>query len=233
MKGESGNDTGGAGSLFGGGALRHRVRRTVTLRLESIVSVSTYLLGPVLRRFLQLRPDARVRYHTCTSRIGYDDVGLGLVDLAIISDRMYHPRVKSLPVFREPMVLVMNGPAPAGAMLPSALDPVREVRMPWYPECDQWHDYWFGPDVQATVLLDQMAWMEDLLLDKGAWAVVPASVARRLPQGQGIQRCKLEQGPPDRIIYALLGQTQKPLMDEFLEAMRQGLSGQPELESYL
>lgn len=105
--------------------------------------------------------------------------------------------------------------------------------MPWYPECDQWHDYWFGPDVQATVLLDQMAWMEDLLLDKGAWAVVPASVARRLPQGQGIQRCKLEQGPPDRIIYALLGQTQKPLMDEFLEAMRQGLAGQPELESYL
>ena len=195
--------------------------------------MSTYLLGPVLRRFLQLRPDARVRYHTCTSRIGYDDVGLGLVDLAIISDRMYHPRVKSLPVFREPMVLVMNGPAPAGAMLPSALDPVREVRMPWYPECDQWHDYWFGPDVQATVLLDQMAWMEDLLLDKGAWAVVPASVARRLPQGQGIQRCKLEQGPPDRIIYALLGQTQKPLMDEFLEAMRQGLAGQPELESYL
>ena len=210
-----------------------KLNGTVTLRLESIVSVSTYLLGPVLRRFLQLRPDARVRYHTCTSRIGYDDVGLGLVDLAIISDRMYHPRVKSLPVFREPMVLVMNGPAPAGAMLPSALDPVREVRMPWYPECDQWHDYWFGPDVQATVLLDQMAWMEDLLLDKGAWAVVPASVARRLPQGQGIQRCKLEQGPPDRIIYALLGQTQKPLMDEFLEAMRQGLAGQPEMESYL
>ena len=117
-----------------------KLNGSVTLRLESIVSVSTYLLGPVLRRFLQLRPDARVRYHTCTSRIGYDDVGLGLVDLAIISDRMYHPRVESLPVFREPMVLVMNGPAPAGTMLPSALDPVREVRMPWYPECDQWHD---------------------------------------------------------------------------------------------
>ena len=210
-----------------------KLNGSVTLRLESIVSVSTYLLGPVLRRFLQLRPDARVRYHTCTSRIGYDDVGLGLVDLAIISDRMYHPRVESLPVFREPMVLVMNGPAPAGTMLPSALDPVREVRMPWYPECDQWHDYWFGPDVQATVLLDQMAWMEDLLLDERAWAVVPASVARRLPQGQGIQRCKLEQGPPDRIIYALLGQIRKPLMDDFLEAMRQGLAGQPELECYL
>ena len=35
-----------------------KLNGTVTLRLESIVSVSTYLLGPVLRRFLQRAPDA-------------------------------------------------------------------------------------------------------------------------------------------------------------------------------
>lgn len=209
-----------------------RLNGDFVLNLESIVSVSTYILGPVLRRFLREDARVRVQYHNCRSIMGYEDVALGMADLAFISDDMFHRRVETVPAFREPMVLVMNrAEAPERPIHPTMLDPARAVRMPWNPECDQWHDYWFGADALPTVLLDHMAWMEDLLQDEGAWAVMPTSVARRL--SGAVRRCPMEEAPPDRIIYYLRGERPKPLTDVFLRVLREELQRMPELECYL
>ncbi|MBQ8647599.1 MAG: LysR family transcriptional regulator, partial [Oscillospiraceae bacterium] len=179
-----------------------RLDNGLVLNLESIVSVSTYILGPALRRFLREDDRVRVKYQNCRSIMGYEDVAMGMADLAFISDNMFRRRVETVPAFREPMVLVMNrDKAPEQPVHPTMLDPAREVRMPWNPECDQWHDYWFGADAMPTILLDHMAWMEDLLQDEGAWAVMPTSVARRL--SGAVHRCPMVETPPDRIIYYL------------------------------
>ena len=44
---------------------------------------------------------------------------------------------------------------------PSALDPSRELRLPWNPEYDLWHSFWFSSAAAPRVVLDQMSLLED------------------------------------------------------------------------
>lgn len=68
---------------------------------------------------------------------------------------------------------------------PSCLDPEKEIRLPWNPEYDTWHDYWFGLGVRPRVMLDQMSLMEYFLREKGCWVIAPEYIARMLEAGAG------------------------------------------------
>ena len=51
-----------------------------------------------------------------------------------------------MPLFREKMVLITekNNPLPNN-MKAENLDAVKEVRLPWYPEYELWHEIYFRP----------------------------------------------------------------------------------------
>ena len=130
-------------------------------RVASVGSVSTYILAPVLQRFL-LDGTSSLTFHQYHSLESYGYVERGEVDLAFISDDMFRRQVETIPAFREPMRLVTRPGSPLPQHVhPSQLDSAREIRMQWNPE--------YGRAQLHT----------------------------------------LQEGPPDRIIYYLLGPRRK------------------------
>ncbi len=112
------------------------------------------------------------------------------------------------------------------------LDPSREVRLPWNDEYDAWHMRHFPEDVYPHVYLDQMSLMEEFV-GENTWAVVPASVGYRL-QEKGIPLRRLENGPPDRMIfYLVLDGNENRLIGRFLYHLDACLRTVPLVKSFL
>ena len=211
--------------------------QTPALRVASVGSLSTYLLPPVFRDFLD--PGRALTFHNYHSREAYEYVAQGLVDVALISDHMYHPQVETIPVFRSSMVLV-SGPGPdwPDTVHPSALDPAKELRLPWNPEYDLWHSFWFSTAAVPRAVLDQMSLLEEFFSWQDnwpdSWAIVPAVVAVPLAQRLSLMVRTLESGPADEIIYYLRGpQRNERLVATFLSCLRRELAKRSEVESLL
>lgn len=211
--------------------------RTRALRLASVGSLSTYLLPPVFQEFLA--PGRALTFHNYHSREAYDYIAQGLVDIALISDHMYHPQVETVPAFRSPMVLVTGPELPwPDRVHPSRLDPAKELRLPWNPEYDLWHSFWFSPAAVPRAVLDQMSLLEEFFSWRGSWsdswAIAPAVAAVPLARKLGLVLRALESGPADEIIYYLQGpRREEVLTPVFLACLDRELKRRPEVESML
>lgn len=185
--------------------------RNSVLNVASIDSVSTYIMSPVYHAFLQTAPKTNLTIRTLHSHEAYRYLEGGLVDLAFISDNMYSKNVETVPAFRETMLFVCaKGANYPQDVHPSQLDARKETKLPWNPEYDRWHEYWFGATAQPRVFLDKMSLMEQFVSLEDSWAIVPASVANRLERNRGIEVHSIAEGPSDRICYYLLGPSRKP-----------------------
>ncbi len=209
------------------------------LRVTAIGSVSTYVLPRVLKNFLEEDSRRVLTFHSSHSDEAYDWVAQGKADLALISDPMAQPQVETVPAFRQPMLLVAGreNALPERAR-PSDLDPAKELRLPWNPEYDRWHAACFGPSAVPRAALDETALLEPLFALGGAWAdswaIVPAAVAEVLEREEKARICRLEEGPPDEIIYYLLRPGRKSALTEaFLACLDRELRSRPFLQSYL
>ncbi len=205
------------------------------LVLSSVGSVSAYLLPPVMRRFLEGWPQCSLTFHHYSSFLSYDYVAGGLVDLALISDDRYVPGVETVPAFREPMLLAAaEGLSLPERVHPAQLDPRRELRLPWNPEYDLWHDFWFRASDRPRAVLDMMPMLEQLFSWESCWAVVPLSAGLRLARSAPVRLHRLEEGPPERIIYYLQGRRRKPeLTRGLLDCLKKELERYPEIEVFL
>lgn len=204
-------------------------------RVSSVGSVSSYILPPVLKQFSYLNQQVKLSFHRYHSLEAYRYMDEGLLDLAFISDDMHDKKVETVPAFQEPMVLAANysGVYPQ-RVHPSLLDPQKEIRLPWYPEYDSWHDFWFRPLSDYRVSLDQMDLLEYFLSLKDLWAVVPISVAYKIFERDPIRIYELEEGPPGRVIYYLQnGRSKSPFLDSFLELTNEKLASIPGIVSFL
>ena len=177
-------------------------------------------------------PRYNISFHHCHSNEAYDCVASGDIDLALISDDRFSREVETLPLFRESMLrLTARGSKYGQAGHPFALDPADVVRLPWNPEYDLWHEYWFRSTAQPRVFLDQISLMEHFLYLENVWAIAPASVARQLPRQMEMQSRRIDGAPPDRIIYALLKKPNKEqLLSRFFTALHQKLSEMEDIE---
>ena len=212
--------------------------RTQTLRVASVGSLSTYLLPPVFREFLAV-PGRTLTFHHYHSREAYDYIAQGLADIALISDHMYHPQVETVPALRSRMVL-LTGPGPdwTEPVHPSRLDPAAELRLPWNPEYDLWHSFWFSAAAVPRAVLDQMSLLEEFFSWRDvwpdSWAVAPSVVAVPLARKLGLALRALDSGPSDEIIYYLLGPRRKGSLTQiFLDCLDRELQTRPEVESLL
>lgn len=121
---------------------------------------------------------------------------------------------------------------------PTMLDPSKELRLPWNPEYDLWHSFWFSAASVPRAVLDQMSLLEEFFSWQDrwhdSWAIVPEVTARPLSQKLGLVIRQLEDGPADEIIYYLIGpRRKKPLTCAFLECLRQELKRRPEVRVLL
>lgn len=205
------------------------------LNISSVGSVSTYLLPAVFHKFAMNSSDIRICFHNYHSYEAYQYVNDSVVDIAFVSDDMFHKSVETIPAFREPMVLIANKEKEyPQSVHPSVLNPECEIRLPWNPEFDMWHDYWFKASNNYKVFLDQMTLLESCLLWKDTWAIVPASVAYHLSRLAYVRVYELREGPPDRIIYYLRGNNKKQeIINELLEILNSEILKIPYMESFL
>ena len=211
--------------------------RTQTLRVASVGSLSSYLLPPVFRDFLA--PGRTLTFHHYHSQEAYDYVAQGLADLALISDHMYHPQVETVPALRSAMML-LTGPGLdwPDTVHPSRLDPSKELRLPWNPEYDLWHSFWFSAAAVPRAVLDQMSLLEEFFSWRDSWwdswAIAPALVAVPLSRKLGLTVRNLDSGPGDEVIYYLLGPRRKEeLTRSFLDCLDRELKKRPEIQSLL
>lgn len=212
--------------------------RNRALRVGSVGSVTTYLLPAVFRSFLEQNPSFALTFHSYHSVEAYRHVAEGALDIALITDDMFYPQVETVLAYREPMVVAAGTACGLSARVhPAMLDPSRELRLPWNPEFDLWHSFWFSSGVRPRAVLDQMALLESFFSWRGSWAdswaVTPMSAALAIRERVGIQILELEEGPPDERIFYLLGQRRKPeLTSAFLECLRRELSRLPHMKLY-
>ena len=209
--------------------------RTQVLRAASVGSLVSYLLPPVFRDFLS--PGRALTFHHYHSREAYDCIAQGLVDIALISDHMYHPQVETIPAFRSPMLL-LTGPEVSlpPVVHPSQLNPAAELRLPWNPEYDLWHSFWFSAAAVPRAVLDQMSLLEEFFTWQDSWwdSWAIALVAVPLSKKLGLTMRRLDSGPADEIIYYLLGPRRKEeLTGIFLACLDRELKNRPEIESLL
>lgn len=208
-----------------------------TLRVSSINSLTAYLMPEVLRNFAKEHGGSNLEYLQMSSGEAYGAVARGEIDLAFISDAMYHPQVETTPLFREPMVLLAGAESGLeGIMHPAQLDPARQVRAPWNPEYDLWHSFWFRSGARPRLVLNHMSMLEEVFSWRGdwadIWAVAPVMVARAVAKKTGAHICRME-GAPEEIIYLLQGRRRKPeLTRAFLDCLRRELKAHPDVEIY-
>ncbi len=121
---------------------------------------------------------------------------------------------------------------------PSALDPAKELRLPWNPEYALWHSFWFSAAAIPRAVLNQMSLLEEFFSWRDnwpdSWAIAPAVVAVPLARKLGLTIRRLENGPADEIIYYLRGpQREESLTSAFLACLNRELAKRPEVESLL
>lgn len=203
------------------------------LHLAAVNSVATYLLPGVVRDFLKEEKGCNLAFHSCHSVEAYEFVESGIADVALVSDVLYSRKVITFPVFREPFVLAGGERwRREGAVKPVDLSTELEVRLPWNPEYDIWHERWFENSSDPNVVLDQMALLEECLNDDN-WAVVPLSVALGIKR-EGIFISPMDQGPEDRTIYCLMAERGKEeIADRFLRRLHQRVEMTEGMESLL
>ena len=204
------------------------------LNLSSVGSVSSYILPDVFEQFSQQYPQVSICFHNYHSYEAYQYIDSGLIDIAFISDHMYYKNVETIPAFFEPMVFVANNSCNyPDSVSPAMLKPSQEILLPWNPEYDAWHDYWFRSRPEFEVSLDQMDLLEHALLWKDTWAIVPASVADKIV-GSHVSIHYLSSPPPDRIIYYLKKTCkQTETVSLFLKLLHKKLETIPQVTSYL
>ncbi len=187
-----------------------KLDQALSFNLATVDSVSTYIMPEIYRTFLLQNPEFSVSIRTLHSQESYGFVESGMVDLAFVSDDMYASGIETVPAFREPMLFVCGSNARYPDVVhPSELDPTHQIRVPWSPEYDMWHNYWFDRALRPRVLLDKMSFFEEFLFWSDNWAVLPASAAYQLRKRVGVSVRPMQDAPPDRIIYYLVGEQRK------------------------
>ena len=181
-----------------------RMERHLSLDLSAVDSVSTYIMPKVYEDFLLQNPEVSVSIRTLHSQEAYNYIESGMIDVAFISDDMYVSGVETVPAFREPMFFVCGTDAHYPELVhPSRMDPTKQIRVPWSPEYDRWHKYWFDSRLRPWVLLDKMSFFEEFLFRGENWAILPASAADQLKERIGVSVRPIQDGPPERLIYYL------------------------------
>lgn len=211
-----------------------RLDNNLNLNVTSIGSLLTYIFPQAFQKLLNSNKNLRLSIQNHHSYEAYSFIENGLTDIAFISDAMYCKNVQTVPAFREPMVFVASKNVnPPTEIHPAKLNVAHEIRIPWSPQFNIWHDYWFGAFAKPKVILDQMSMMEYFLDSHDNWAIVPVSVARKIATAVDIEVRQIEEAPPDRMIYYILTKQPKAIVKTLLQLLHEEVKNIKGITSYL
>lgn len=191
----------------------------LSLTLGSVDSVNIYVLPPLLLA-LQAR-QIRVRLHTLQPAELYRRIESRELDAAIVPIEPDARQAQAEVFMRDTMRLV-RPEADAGSrtvVQASELDPTKETYLRWSAEYELWHNHVWGADI-ASLQLDSVALVCELLLSRGGWAVIPAS-AMPLLRGKGLAFQELLPTPPERIHFLITHRFPRASLSQPLAVLRE------------
>ncbi len=209
------------------------------LNIGSILSVSNCILGDVIRDIVSPLPpiSAKNKYNISLANYhSYESYKLiedRIIDIAFISDDMYHQTVTTTPAFSSPYVLA-GGPAweYIHTVNPKQLNPANEIRFSWSNEYDTWHQKYFDVSVYPKLSLDQIIMLSKYLVGEN-YAIMPAAFIPAI-KSDLLHFISLTDGPQDHMVYYLTNSSDKPeLIHDFLLRLNQKLSTIDQVHSFL
>lgn len=206
------------------------ISKNTMFHISAIDSINSYILSKVYKTFIEENNHIHLVIHNLHSQDSYKYVENKLVNLGFISDDMYSKDVKTVPIFSEKMCFISNTENNyPNVVHPSNLDCKWEIRLPWNPEFDKWHNYWFGTTSKSLIIVDKMSILDDFLQIKNSWAIVPFSIGNWLVKNnKNLQISELEEAPPDRIYYYIQHINYKSeYVDKFLRILQKYLETIP------
>lgn len=194
----------------------------IPLRISNVDSLNTYFMPNIYTRFLEDNSGIKISTSTLRSNAAYHAIENKEVDIALISNHHFSDKVKTIPLFKEPMKFICS--SDSSYMSPvevSELNPADEIFIPWSNSFSAWHDYWFGAGSDVKVRLDSISLMEHLLKMKKAWAVIPSTIAHVLCKSGEYRTCSLNNIPEPRTCYALTEKTRidNELTEKFIKVL--------------
>ena len=206
------------------------ISKNTMFHISAIDSINSYILSKVYKTLIEENNHIHLGIHNLHSQDSYKYVENKLVNLGFISDDMYSKDVKTVPIFSEKMCFISNTENNyPNVVHPSNLDCKWEIRLPWNPEFDKWHNYWFGTTSKSLIIVDKMSILDDFLQIKNSWAIVPFSIGNWLVKNnKNLQISELEEAPPDRIYYYIQHINYKSeYVDKFLRILQKYLETIP------
>lgn len=205
-----------------------------TFRVSSYNSLATYVLPAVYQLLLERHPSFSLEIQDMELSAASHSILSGNTDLAFTSGIASDSRLLQIPAFSEPMVLVCAENSDfTEPVSPQDLPMRSEVYVDWSSRFSQWHKRTLGV-VQPQLCVSIMNHLQQFLVQKGRWAIVPVTVAEGLMQEISIRRLKTTFALPRREVSCIV-EAQKPAFfsDLFFDCLRQVLETYPEIEILL
>lgn len=172
-------------------------------RMSVIQSLNTGIMPAICHKFLLGNPNCMLTVDVHYSVDAYRAMESQQSHCALITIPCSAPKVISTPLFREKMYVLCSAHKEIGEEPhASQLRVEHEIFLKWGNEFETWHSYWFG-DKRPAMIVSDLPTPEALIADSEYWAIIPASIANRIPPGSGVQCYSLTDGPKDRIVYFL------------------------------
>ena len=202
------------------------------LQIANVDSLNFYFMPQIIGSFLEKHKNCSLHINTMRSNVSYKAVENKEVDMGLITNPHFFKKVQTVPLFEEKLVLVCSkDTAYEDGILPSRLKSEDEIYIPWSDSFIMWHDYWFGNNSEVKVSLDNMALLRQLLDLEKTWAIMPATIGKKLSQEGECRIVALENGPEYRTCYAIMRDQRNaaPLVMDFLQELLDTVKGIPEI----
>ena len=129
------------------------------------------------------------------------------IDIGFVYHHLQFKNIVTEPIMREKMYILRSARAgePREAIHTDELDPQKEIFVSWEANYQIWHDQKVGKGKRPKAWVDSFCLLYHLLDEEGAWAIVPASVARRIANLKAVYVSRIGGGvtPPERTIYKI------------------------------
>ena len=208
----------------------HDLNSRVHFFVNAVDSLGECILPEAVYRFHQEHPDTELVAERHHSRSCYASVHDRTADIAFVVQELFYQNIVTTPLFQERMLL-LTGPGSAfpDAAETAALDPEKEIVVPWNSEFMRWRQDHLRFSLHPGVSLWTPSMAVPFLAKNGAWLIAPQTAADHTLSLHPEIRCvPLADPPPDRTVYWVeeYGRHHSA-SDHLLEILRQQLKDRP------
>lgn len=198
----------------------------VQARISAMGSIQYHLMMPCYKQLLELYPNLDLNVSGQHPPNAYDMIKRNELDAAFVGWTQFSEAVHFIPVLDEELLVISSGVYPE-RLDPQDLDPFKEVRFAWTPECESWRSYWFG-NVIPRIMLDDFRLLQPMM-SQDSWCIVPATAAAELLHIPGFVCHSLSNPPPSRKIYCITGKNNivPPWIPALIDLMRRRVRDNP------